>query len=97
MNPYSAVTCSPYSPKQEIPVNQILCLEQQCSCPGGATVGGCFPYPTGECHQLFSGPLPEPGPNVGYTPMWDPDPCGGTYPGTTPIDTEIAVEEETNP
>lgn len=79
MNPYAHATCLPYSPKPGIPANQFSCLAQQCSCPGGALVGGCFPYPTGECHPVSAGPNPEPGPNVGHTPMWDRSPCGGLY------------------
>jgi hypothetical protein len=75
MNRYSQVTCLPYSQKQELPSTGVMCMVEQCSCSGGATVGGCFPYPDGMCHRLYAGPLPEAGPNVGYTPMFDLTAC----------------------
>jgi len=79
MNPYARVTCLPFSPKPEIPANPFFCLVEQCSCPGGATVEGCFPYPEGECHRIYAGPNPVPGPNAGYAPMWDTSPCNNLY------------------
>jgi len=79
MNPYNRDTCLPYVPKPDFPANPYFCLTQQCGCGGGATVGGCFPYAEGECHRIYAGPLPEPGPMAGYNPQWDTTPCGGSY------------------
>lgn len=79
MNSYYNNVCLPFSPKPEIPANPYFCVAEQCSCGGGATVQGCFPYAEGMCHRLFAGPNPEPGRLVEYVPMWDTSVCGFLY------------------